>query len=554
MVSQSEWSLINNAQYLNEDRVARSREFVGVLYFILALSMLQMALLTGAVQGYVLPLRRFYKLNTNLVNNKVSTGIHCVFVTSVYFIVTGAAGASGYIFMSCLIGFWLFLMLVYIAVRKLLQYRAQQLHDQNLHMGGHHHSGEVTGSQDIASQGGAASSRRHSAQDLHASASFDFNFDSQSFDQVSLGSNDVNYQAMKNRMKKLTKAYGSWTACPKPMGPSQLTFTLLMVLGAVLVVCIFIGVFFGWKVHPYYVVEGGNSLKEEYQPTLNGKSIQMLYAFPGIATQFQFQLYVRLFTTECGKMYTKSVSDKKKAIYDSWIEPYGINMSQFIPSDYNAYDTVDQWFTRAINPALRPLPLSEIAVISPADCRLLVFEQSSDMSFFLKGYTVTISTLLGNFNIDGYPSYFDNAAVAVSRLAPQDYHRFHAPVSGKVISVTRIGGTYWSVNADATQSGNNVFLNARTVVVIDAGPRLGYVAVVGIGATCVGSVQLDLGNVTIGSEVTRGEPIGSMHFGGSTVLVLFSRGRIVFDQILLQRSRYGVETLVNVNSEIGSSR
>jgi phosphatidylserine decarboxylase len=550
MVSQSEWSLINNAQYLNEDRIARSREFVGVLYFILALSMLQMALLTGAVQGYVLPLRRFYKINMNLVNNKVSTAIHCFLVTAIYFIVTGAAGASGYIFMSCLIGLWLFLMLVYIGVRKVLQYRAQMLHEQNAH---HHQSGEITGSQDLSFQGGGgATSRRHSTQDMHASASFDFNFDSQSFDQVSLGSNDI--QALKNRMKKLTKAYGSWTACPKPMGPSQLTFTLLMVIGAVVVVCIFVGVFFGWKVRPYYVVAGSNSLVEEYQPTLNGKSMQMLYAFPTIATQFQFQLYVRLFTTECGKMYTKTASDKKKAIYDSWIQPYGINMSQFIPSDYNAYDTVDQWFTRAIDLSLRPLPTSDVAVVSPADCRLLVFEQSSDMSFFLKGFTVSIPSLLANFNIDGYPSYFDNAAVAISRLAPQDYHRFHAPVTGKIVSVTRIGGTYWSVSADATRSGNNVFLNTRTVVVIDAGPRIGYVAVVGIGATCVGSVQLDLADVTVGASVTRGQPIGSMHFGGSTVMVLFSRGRIVFDQVILQRSRYGVETLVNVNSEIGASR
>lgn len=558
MVSQTEWSLINNAQFLNEDRLSRSREYVGVLYFLLALAMLQTSLLCGAVQGYVLPLRRFYRLNMNLVNNKVSTSIHCVIVAAIYFIVTGAAGASGYIFMSCLLGLWLFLMLVYIAVRKILQFRQQQLHAQQQQELGAAGDG---GSHDFSQGGGGGGggplgTRRVSTQggDLHTSASFDIAFDSQSFDQVSLGSNDV--QALKSRMKKLTKAYGSWTACPKPMGTSQLVFTLMMVLGAVIVVCIFVGVFFGWKVKSYYVVDD-NRLAPEYQPELNGKSLQMLYAFPGIATQFHFQLYVRLFTMECGKKYTKTLTsnaDKKKKIYDDWIQPYGINMSLFVPSDYTAYNTVDEWFTRAIDASFRPLPSSEIAIVSPADSRLLVFEQSTDMTFFLKGYTFSITTLLDSFSLDGYPSYFDNAAIAVARLAPQDYHRFHSPVSGTIISVKRIGGTYWSVSADAVRSGNDAFLNARTVVVIDAGPRLGYVAFVGIGATCVGSVQMDLADVTVGAEVVRGQPLGSMHFGGSTVMLLFSKGRIVFDQVMLQRSRYGVETLVNVNSEIGASR
>ena len=92
------------------------------------------------------------------------------------------------------------------------------------------------------------------------------------------------------------------------------------------------------------------------------------------------------------------------------------------------------------------------------------------------------------------------------------------------------------------------------MILIDAGPRIGFVAYVAIGATCVGSVRLDESPLAAGSTIRRGQIIGSMHFGGSTVVMLFSRGRILFDRTILQRSRFGLETKVNVNSEIGESR
>ena len=33
-------------------------------------------------------------------------------------------------------------------------------------------------------------------------------------------------------------------------------------------------------------------------------------------------------------------------IKDNWIDKYSIDMSQFSPSDYKAYDSVNAWFIR----------------------------------------------------------------------------------------------------------------------------------------------------------------------------------------------------------------
>lgn len=563
MVTQSDWSLIELIHQHNENRTYHSREYVGALYFILGLGILQISLLCGAVQAYVFPLRRFYRLHINFMNTKINYAIHTVFVTALMFIVIAGAGASGYIVMNCLIGLWLLILTIILVVR-----RVRANNKSSSAPSPHHPGGERRVSHDVSGSFSpnerrlsAMSPNERRASGVQVSASFDLGgMDSQSFDNLSLDSHEnpaATSTALKHRMKRLQKLQGEWTVCPVPMAPGQMAHLISLIFGCVIVCVVFIGVFFAWKVDDYLVVSPSGGVEVEVQPSLNGKSLQLLYAFPTIATKFSMQLYVKLFTKECGVMYTKTLSDdsaKKSKIYDGWISPYGINMSQFIPSDYRQYSTVDDWFTRAIDLSLRPQPDSVTAIVSPADCRMQVYDQATDMLFYLKGYHLSISSLLSNFEIDGYPRYFDNAAVVIARLAPQDYHRFHSPVSGKILAVRRVSGTYWSVSADAARSGNQAFLNERVIVIIDAGPRLGFVAYVGIGATCVGSVRFDVANVTVGAEVVRGEPLGSMHFGGSTVLVLFSKGRIIFDQIMLQRSRFGVETRVLANAQIGASR
>ena len=68
----------------------------------------------------------------------------------------------------------------------------------------------------------------------------------------------------------------------------------------------------------------------------------------------------------------------------------------------------------------------------------------------------------------------------------QDYHRFHFPVRGTLVSLRDIPGKLYTVNPIAVNSRNvNVFCeNKRAVALIDS-PDFGRVAFVAIGATMV---------------------------------------------------------------------
>jgi len=69
-----------------------------------------------------------------------------------------------------------------------------------------------------------------------------------------------------------------------------------------------------------------------------------------------------------------------------------------------------------------------------------------------------------------------------------------------------------------------------------------------IGAMMVGSIKT---TVEEGQEVKRGDEFGYFAFGGSTIVVLFERGTVEWDEDLLVNGRASLETLVRVGMGIG---
>ena len=64
----------------------------------------------------------------------------------------------------------------------------------------------------------------------------------------------------------------------------------------------------------------------------------------------------------------------------------------------------------------------------------------------------------------------------------------------------------------------------------------------------VGSIKT---TVEEGQEVKRGDEFGYFAFGGSTIVVLFERGTVEWDEDLLVNGRASLETLVRVGMGIG---
>jgi phosphatidylserine decarboxylase len=361
------------------------------------------------------------------------------------------------------------------------------------------------------------------------------------------------------RLMRRQRRDGAWTFAPHPFARQQKVALAALAAAAAAFFLILLIIIFSWHIVPYRVVSRDGTAIEEPTPVLTAKSLQFLYAFPAFGTALRMQGVLSVMTDQCGTMFSKSLGStgaREGAIYDDWINVYHVNMSDYEPPSWADYSSVNAWFTRALRPGARPLPASSTAISNPADGRVLIYRALLDSETWVKMQPTTAAELTGNLVVDGRSDYFRLGAMVITRLAPHDYHRFHAPAAATVLSVTTIDGTYWSVGSEAARSRNLVFLNTRKVLLLDAGRYVGKIAFIAIGATCIGSVVVQREDGTplqAGDAVDRGEQLGFMQFGGSTVVMLFERGRVLFDEDIVFRSRFPVETYVPVNAAIGDT-
>ncbi|KAI1389400.1 phosphatidylserine decarboxylase-domain-containing protein [Hypoxylon trugodes] len=256
----------------------------------------------------------------------------------------------------------------------------------------------------------------------------------------------------------------------------------------------------------------------------------------------------------------KSLSIKQGKKYDDptskseilpFIEFHQLDMSEVL-RPVEEFKNFNEFFYRALKPNARPCsaPDDSRIIVSPADCRSVVFNTlDSATSIWVKGREFSIKRLLG----DAYPEdvkRYENGALGIFRLAPQDYHRFHIPVDGILRKPKLIAGEYYTVNPMAIRSALDVYgENVRVLCPIDT-ELFGRVMVVCVGAMMVGSTVITRNE---GDEVKRAEELGYFKFGGSTIVTLFEPGKMVFDDDLVDNSTSALETLIRAGMSVGHS-
>ena len=117
-------------------------------------------------------------------------------------------------------------------------------------------------------------------------------------------------------------------------------------------------------------------------------------------------------------------------------------------------ETFNQFFYRKLKEDARPVtnPHDPGTIVSGADCRMMAFESVSEATkLWIKGRDFTVARLLGDAYKDQAHKY-NGGALAIFRLAPQDYHRFHSPVDGVIGPMTYIAGEYYTVNVSLHES------------------------------------------------------------------------------------------------------
>lgn len=210
-----------------------------------------------------------------------------------------------------------------------------------------------------------------------------------------------------------------------------------------------------------------------------------------------------------------------------FIEKYGLNPAEF-QNDVTDFKSFNDFFTRKLKKESRPIAAKDSLAVIPADGRYRFFPDISRADgFVVKGKKFTLEALLQDKEL---ATRYVSGSMVMARLCPTDYHRFHFPCRCTPGASQSISGWLYSVNPIALKERISIFTeNKRTLCHLQT-EKFGEVLFLEVGATTVGSICQTYEPF---KTYEKGDEKGFFEFGGSSLLVLFEPGKIVFDTDLL---------------------
>lgn len=217
-------------------------------------------------------------------------------------------------------------------------------------------------------------------------------------------------------------------------------------------------------------------------------------------------------------------------------------MFQCDPSAPNyGFKSWDDFFTRQWHDGMRPVADPEDGRVIVNACESQPYRIAHNVhsrdKFWIKSQPYSVLDMLSH---DSLASQFVGGTVYQAFLSALSYHRWHAPVSGKVVKAYIVDGTYYSeplfegVGNPRAQSQDidlesevisQAYITAtatRALIFIEADePAIGLMAFIGVGMAEVSTCDI---TVREGDHVQKGDEIGMFHFGGSTHCLLFRKG------------------------------
>lgn len=186
------------------------------------------------------------------------------------------------------------------------------------------------------------------------------------------------------------------------------------------------------------------------------------------------------------------------------------------------------FFTREFRQGVRPIaePDNNRVIINACESspyRLATNVKLRD-NFWVKAQNYALQYMLDD---DPLVDKFVGGTIYQAFLSALSYHRWHAPVSGKIVKTKLINGSYYSQalsmgfdpEAPNKSQGYINEVATRALIFIEADePTIGLMCFMAVGMAEVSTCEI---TVYEGQHITKGQEIGMFHFGGSTHCLIF---------------------------------
>lgn len=281
---------------------------------------------------------------------------------------------------------------------------------------------------------------------------------------------------------------------------------------------------------------------------LNGKIVKN--------TTKQDKLLAYLYTSTIGRMLLKPLvhpqvsklagrylsSEHSTNMIEKFIQKNNIDMSSYEETEYTSFN---DFFTRKIKEGKRPLPDEKELLISPCDCKATVYKIHDNTTFSIKNTEYTLRSLLRSPRL---AKRFRGGYAFLLRLTVDDYHRYIYAASGKKSKNYHIDGSFHTVNPIANDYLPIYKENTREYTVLHT-KEFRDIVQMEVGALLVGKISNHLKN----GIVKRGEEKGFFEYGGSTIIVLTEKNKVIPREDLVRNTERGYETKLLQGHTLGKA-
>lgn len=271
------------------------------------------------------------------------------------------------------------------------------------------------------------------------------------------------------------------------------------------------------------------------QITPDSKSLVFLYKNP-VGRVFLKLLTAPWLSKTCGTFLSSALS---RPLIKSFVKKNNIDLTQYEDRRYHDFN---DFFTRKINPELRPVDMTPESFVAPCDGLLSAYKIKEDTVLPIKQSKYTIKDLLDS---EEEAERFKDGICLVFRLCVDHYHRYFFFDDCEVSKPRFIKGKLHTVRPIALETEHVFTTNSREVTILKTA-NFGTACQVEVGAMLVGKIK----NHDV-SSAKRGEEKGMFLYGGSTVILLFEKDRVNICEDLFRNTAEYAETPVRFGEKLG---
>lgn len=188
-------------------------------------------------------------------------------------------------------------------------------------------------------------------------------------------------------------------------------------------------------------------------------------------------------TVGAGWLATIKTPFIKNFLIKRFIEYYRVDMTSAIRQEPEQFTNFQDFFTRELKPAARPIQHEPHAIVSPVDG--VIAAAGTYTNNTLVQFKNTTTNL---FNLSRSPRIGPTGQYAIMYLSPKDYHRVHVPARANLVAAARIGGTRHAVKPSNHASIDGLYEKNVRVNCYFETPR-GEFLLAMVGALIVSSVR-----------------------------------------------------------------